>query len=65
MTAPEGTVYVTTDGSDPREVGGELAAQAVAVEGGRISVSSDVVLTSRVLHDGEWSALVRASFTVR
>ncbi len=58
-----GTVYYTSDGSDPRASGGGISANAQAF-------TTDIILTdsltikTRVLDGSEWSALDRASFTV-
>ena len=58
-----GTVYYTSDGSDPRASGGGISANAQAF-------TTDIILTdsltikTRVLDGSEWSAIDRASFTV-
>lgn len=65
LSAAQGTVYLTVDGSDPRVAGGEISPEAVAVDGRALLVTADAVVSSRVLHDGVWSALARAHFVVR
>src|SRR4030095_13744198 len=55
-----GTIYYTTNGTDPRAAGG--AAQG-AVYGGAIAVTSPFTFKSRVRSTtGEWSPLVEADF---
>ena len=61
ISAPEGEIYYTTDGSDPREAGGSLSATALLYQ-------NPVVLTeigkvrARVLENSTWSALNEALF---
>ena len=69
LEAPEGTLYYTLDGSDPRV--GELAdppsndVSANAIEfSGPFTVDRSTCVKARVLHDGTWSALSEATFTV-
>jgi hypothetical protein len=61
-----GTIYYTLDGSDPRAVGGAVAAGAKAYDvavGIRLANNANVRL--RVLSpSGEWSASDQAAFTV-
>ncbi|MCA9215135.1 MAG: tandem-95 repeat protein, partial [Planctomycetales bacterium] len=61
MTAPEGVIYYSTDGSDVRLKGGAIASTA-KVYGGEITVSTDTLVKARVLQNGEWSALNEAQF---
>ncbi len=61
LHAPEGHIYYTLDGSDPRLPGGALSAS------GRLFVDSfqieqDTVVKARVLHEGVWSAVTEAGF---
>lgn len=56
-----GTIYYTTDGSDPRAIGGGIAA--TALNGGdsiSISVTSTVKVKARILNGSTWSALHEA-----
>ena len=64
ISASEGEIYYTTDGSDPWKVGGEITAGAQAFDT-PIQLTGDTVVSARVLHEGEWSALTRASFVIR
>jgi hypothetical protein len=61
MSAAAGTVYYTTDGSDPRLRGGAVAAGAVAYAGPLEMVSPQTV-TARVLSGTRWSGPVRAVY---
>jgi len=63
MTAPEGIVYYTIDGSDPRMVGGAVAATAVAYAG-PITIDQPLNIAARARVGGAWSALVEARFLV-
>lgn len=65
MTNPDsvGTLYYTTDGSDPRLAGGAVAGTAL-VYNSAITLPGSITLKARVKNtDGEWSALNEASFT--
>lgn len=56
-----GTLYFTTDGSDPRAIGGAPAGSAYS---GPIEIGGTSHIRARVLVDGIWSALREATFTV-
>ncbi len=60
-----GNTFYTTDGSDPRAVGGNVAATATA--GGAtttsVTLNGTITLRSRVLSSGVWSALTDSTFT--
>lgn len=58
-----GTVYFTLDGSDPRQVGGAVAATASSYESA-INLSIPIAVKARLLLDGQWSALVEADFQI-
>ena len=61
MEAPEGIVYYTVDGTDPRRKGGDVSPAAkVYLEG--ITISADTEVRSRTLVDGVWSAMNEATF---
>lgn len=50
-----GTIYYTTDGSDPRLVGGGV--NPAANSGSSLTISSTVEVRARVLYNGEWSSM--------
>lgn len=57
-----GTIFFTTDGSDPRSVGGAVSPTAVEFSNS-IVISDPTQVRARVLgSDGVWSALDEASF---
>ncbi|HXG46775.1 MAG TPA: lamin tail domain-containing protein, partial [Methylomirabilota bacterium] len=65
MTAPAGTIYYTTNGSDPRVYGsGAVSPQAVGYGGGPVVVNRSMVVKARALWGTNWSALNEATFTV-
>jgi hypothetical protein len=54
------TIYYTTDGTDPRAIGGGIAG---SVYGGAITITKPTHLKARTRNsNGEWSALVEATF---
>ena len=63
LTADEGDVYYTLDGTDPREEGGAIAEVALLYTGD-LTLSEDATLRARVWTEDGWSALVEADFTV-
>ena len=56
-----GTIYFTTDGSDPRLEGGAVSGAATQYAVG-IPITADVTVKARVLDGGGWSALNEADF---
>ncbi|TWT89857.1 CotH protein [Pseudobythopirellula maris] len=63
VSAPTGQVWYTLDGSDPRQIGGEINPNAILHQGGLIAVAPGTTVRARVLDNGEWSALNEAEFT--
>lgn len=62
LTAAAGTIYFTTDGSDPRLVGGQINPTATAFTSS-IDIAETTLVRTRVLSDGGvWSALDEALF---
>ncbi|MEM7311597.1 MAG: lamin tail domain-containing protein [Planctomycetota bacterium] len=59
MTGP-GTIYFTTDGTDPRAVGGAIRGTQFT---GSIPLPTTTLVKARVLSGGEWSAMTEATFT--
>lgn len=63
MNAPSGTIYYTTDGSDPRAAGGGTSAAARVWTPGSVVVTQDLTVSARVLApNGTWSALAAPRF---
>jgi len=60
-----GSIYYTTDGSDPRLIGGELSSKAIIAYNGSttINISYPLVLKARVLDGTDWSPLREIVFT--
>jgi hypothetical protein len=53
-----GDVYFTLDNSDPRLIGGALNPSAIKwTSGGDFTLSHSAAIKTRVLQDGEWSAM--------
>ncbi len=61
LSAPSGTVYYTTDGSDPRLRGGAVSPAAGAYSA-PLAISQAVTLKARVKSGASWSGLTRATF---
>jgi hypothetical protein len=58
-----GTIHLTTDGSDPRRVGGGISPAARAYSGA-VPINGRTRLKARVLQGTTWSALAEAEFLV-
>jgi hypothetical protein len=56
-----GTIYFTTDGSDPRAPGGNVAPNALAYAG-PVSLSSQTAIQARVKNGTNWSGRAAAVF---
>jgi hypothetical protein len=63
VAAPQGVIYYTLDGSDPRLVGGAISPTAIAYSG-PIDIAVAITVSARALNGTEWSALNEAAFTV-
>ena len=61
--APAGTIYYTLDGTDPRQVGGNVSPTAVEYAGA-ITLTGSPCVKARVLSGGAWSALNEAGFYI-
>ena len=61
---PTGNVLYTLDGSDPRKFGGDASPSALIYDGTPVAITGDTVVKSRVLSDGQWSALTESSFVI-
>jgi hypothetical protein len=65
MTAPAGTIYYTTNGTDPRAYGsGAVAPAALTYTGGAVTLSATTVVKARALSGTNWSALNEATFVI-
>ena len=62
-TAPTGSIYYTTDGSDPRLVGGAISGTAT-LYAGSIPLASSGEVRMRAKSGSEWSAITEATFFV-
>ncbi len=60
ITAPAGTIYYTTNGTDPRAIGG--AVVGTTYSGALVLTQPATTVKTRVLNGGEWSALTEATF---
>lgn len=56
-----GTIYFTTDGTDPRALGGGIVGTAYS---GSVALSDDTRLRARVLESGTWSPEVDVEFSL-
>lgn len=59
-----GVVYYTTDGSDPRLIGGAVNAASASTFASDVSLESTTLIKARVNYNGDWSALTEAAFIV-
>ena len=66
ITGPDGVIYFTTDGSDPRLQGGAINPTAQVYSNPNVftGLSGAVNLRARALDGGEWSAINEAIFIV-
>ncbi len=64
MTAPSGTIYYTTDGSDPRALGGAVSGSA-RIYSSPLELNESQTVRSRVRAGTTWSALNAADFVLR
>ena len=60
-TNSAGTIYYTTDGSDPRQFGGAIHGSQYSSP---FSLEHSTKVKARVLRSGEWSPLCEATFVV-
>ena len=66
ITATSGTIYYTTDGSDPRLEGGAINSGSTTAisSGSTVSLAASGLVRMRALNGGEWSAISEATFYV-
>ena len=63
VSATQGSIYVTFDGSDPREAYTGTVGANATVYATPFTVTSKMVVKVRALHNGQWSALTEARFS--
>jgi hypothetical protein len=61
-SSSDGTIYYTTDGSDPRLVGGGVSPSAQIYSGG-VPITSSRLVNARLLSGTTWSALTSEQFS--
>ncbi|HUS73710.1 MAG TPA: FN3 associated domain-containing protein, partial [Sedimentisphaerales bacterium] len=62
---PSGTIYYTTDGSDPRKIGGDISSGAKQYTTGPVTLNKTTQVKARVwVNDSTWSALNETVFAV-
>ena len=65
MSATEGTIYYTLDGTDPRQIGGPIDPSAQVWDvNSSVSITTDSHVKARVWTGTEWGALTEAEFLV-
>jgi hypothetical protein len=62
MTTPQGNVYYTMDGSDPRAAGGVPSASAI--QGSSVALNQTSIVTARAYNGQQWGAPTKATFVV-
>ena len=63
ISPSEGIVYYTSDGSDPRAIGGGISSTAMVASGPvSISISENTQIRTRAISGGEWSPITEAIF---
>ena len=62
MTAPQGGVYYTADGSDPRALGGTPSASSF--NGSIVTLNETTTVTARAYDGAQWGAPTSATFVI-
>ena len=63
MTAPAGSIYYTTDGTDPRVSGGGISPNALLYTG-PITLDDTAQVIARALNAGQWSGATKGTFSI-
>jgi len=64
ITNTAGTIYYTTDGSDPRTAFTGAVSPSAFTYSSPVALNSTVTIRARALTGGNWSAITEATFTV-
>jgi hypothetical protein len=64
ISAPVGTIYFTTNGTDPRVYGTGAVSPQAASFSGPVTLNNSMTVKARALNGSTWSALCEADFTV-
>jgi len=60
----QGAIYYTTDGSDPRLIGGNVSSSALSAPNNTtLNISATTVIKSRIVNGQTWSTLKEISFS--
>ncbi|MDP6794487.1 MAG: CotH kinase family protein [Verrucomicrobiota bacterium] len=61
IQARNGDLFVTTDGSDPRQIGGKASTTSKRIESNKTTLPIKNTIHSRAFYKDEWSALIKIS----
>ncbi len=64
MTASAGTIYYTTDGTDPRVAGTGAVSPTATAYSSAVTINNSITVKARALNSSTWSALNEATFAV-
>jgi hypothetical protein len=64
LSAPSGTIYYTTDNTDPRLPGGQLSPAAKTFPADPLIINTATIIRTRALDGGQWSAIHEVAFTL-
>ena len=65
IASDDGTVYFTTDGSDPRLPGGEVSPRAMVADSQQpLVIDADTQVIARTFRSNRWSAPVNALYQI-
>jgi hypothetical protein len=64
MTNTGGTIYYTTNGSDPRTAFTGAVSPSALTYGGPVTLNNTLTIRARALTGSNWSALTEATFTI-